>query len=52
MFPKDVIERTIGLWQNAYEDKIEIVPGIFYNGGYAGHIGLHDLIGIAVSFYM
>ena len=39
----DVTARTIGLWQEAYENKSEIVLGIFYNGAYVGNIGLHDL---------
>ena len=39
----DVTERTIALWQNAYENKSDIVLGVFYNSEYVGNIGLHDI---------
>jgi ribosomal-protein-serine acetyltransferase len=38
-----VIENVIASWEKDFENKQEIVLGIFENGKYVGNIGLHDL---------
>lgn len=38
-----VIENVIASWETDYENKRDVVLGIFENGDYIGNIGLHDL---------
>ena len=38
-----VTEKVIAEWEKDFENKSDIVLGIFENGEYIGNIGLHDL---------
>jgi ribosomal-protein-serine acetyltransferase len=38
-----VTENVIASWKKAYENKSDVVLGIFEGGAYIGNIGLHDL---------
>jgi len=37
------IKQVIIKWQNAFEDKSEVVVGIYFDNKYAGNMGLHDI---------